>query len=73
MRIWRDKHVQWLHRLEDYEGDDMWDYEGWDFHNDADSEEEDLIWLKPIIKKKKGPDPKKTNKDKDKISKPKKK
>ena len=46
--------MQALHRLEEFEGDEMWDYEGWDLGDEDIDLEEELEWRKPIIKKKKG-------------------
>lgn len=51
MRIWRDKHYKWFYRLEEFEGDEMWDYEGWDLFAEEEDPEEDIAWTKPQIKK----------------------
>ena len=49
-----------MYRLEEFEGDEMFDYEGWDYAVEEVDELEEIAWKKPIVKKK---DPKSQSKD----------
>ena len=33
-----------MYRLEEFEGDEMWDYEGWDFLHEETDPEEEIAW-----------------------------
>lgn len=50
LKLWMEKHQYWMHRLEEFEGDEMWDYEGWDFLHEDYEPEEEIAWKKPITK-----------------------
>lgn len=50
--LWYEKHQKHWYRLDEYEGDEIFEYEGWDLDNEEDDEEEDKIWNKPIVRKK---------------------
>jgi len=41
-----------MYRLEEFEGDEMFDYEGWDYAVEEVDELEEIAWKKPIVKKK---------------------
>lgn len=52
LKLWYEKHQRHQYRLEEFEGDDIYEYDGWDIDNEEDDEEEDMIWNKPIVRKK---------------------
>lgn len=52
LKLWYDQHKKWVYRLEDYDGDEIYEYEGWDIDNEEDDEEEDMEWNRPIVRKK---------------------
>lgn len=50
MRLWKERHQQFVYRLEEFEGDEMWDYEGWDYASEEVDELEEISWQKPMVK-----------------------
>jgi len=48
--LWFEKHQQHSYRLDDHDGDEIYEYEGWDIENEEDDEEEDMMWNKPIVR-----------------------
>lgn len=71
LKLWMEKHQYWMHRLEEFEGDEMWDYEGWDFLHEENDPEEEIAWR--TIKKKPAKSPKSSGAKKPKTKKVKKK
>ena len=55
-----------MYRLEEFEGDEMWDYEGWDFLSEETEPEEEIAWRTPIKKKSKSDGKSKTDSKSDK-------
>lgn len=49
--LWFEKHQTHAYRLEEFEDDEIWEYEGWDIENEEDDEDEDRMWNKPIVRK----------------------
>jgi hypothetical protein len=50
--LWYEKHQKHYYRLEEFEDDDIIEYDGWDIESDEDDEEEDIEWNRPIVRKK---------------------
>ena len=49
--LWFEKHQQYAFRLDEFDGDEIYEYEGWEIENEEDDEDEDRIWNKPIVRK----------------------
>lgn len=62
-----------MYRLEEFEGDEMWDYEGWDFLHEETDPEEEIAWRTVKKPKNDGKSPKEGKPKKGKSKKGKKK
>jgi len=51
LQLWHEQHRKWMYRLDEFDGDEIYEYEGWDLENDEDDEEEEAVWNRPIVRK----------------------
>lgn len=49
--LWYEEHKKWQYRLDEFDQDDIYEYEGWDVDNDEADEDEEAIWNRPIVRK----------------------
>jgi len=52
LQLWYDKHQKHYYRLEEFDGDEIYEYDGWDIESEEDDEDEDMEWNRPIVRKK---------------------
>ena len=51
LKLWYEEHKKWQYRLDEFDQDDIYEYEGWDVDTDEVDEDEEAIWNKPIVRK----------------------
>lgn len=51
LKLWYEQHKKWHYRLEEFDRDEFYDYEGWDVDSDEDDEDEEIAWSKPLVRK----------------------